>query len=58
LYDLVNDPRERHNLIDVPAFQDTVRSMRTRLWTRLEAADAMRIPMRRGDWQAAERKQP
>ena len=58
LYDLVNDPWERHNLIDVPAFQDTVRSMRTRLWTRLEAADAMRIPMRRGDWQAAERKQP
>jgi N-acetylglucosamine-6-sulfatase len=58
LYDLVNDPAERHNLIDLPAYQDTVRAMRTRLWTRLEAADAMKIPMRRGDWQAAERKLP
>ncbi|HUF26083.1 MAG TPA: sulfatase [Gemmatimonadaceae bacterium] len=58
LYDLVSDPEERRNLIDVPAYQDTVLAMRRRLFDRLEAADAMRIPLRRGDWQAAERKLP
>jgi hypothetical protein len=29
--------------------------MRNRLFDRLEAEDAMQIPLRRGDWQADER---
>jgi hypothetical protein len=29
--------------------------MRSRLFDRLEAAGAMQIPLRRGNWQAAER---
>jgi len=36
--------------------QDTVRAMRTRLFDQLQATDGMRIPVRRGDWQAGERK--
>jgi N-acetylglucosamine-6-sulfatase len=58
LYDLATDPDERVNLIDIPIYSDTVRAMRGRLFDRLEAADAMRIPLRRGDWQAAERRKP
>jgi hypothetical protein len=58
LYDLVADPLERYNLIHAPMMQDTVRAMRTRLFDRLEASDGMRVPVRRGDWQAAERRLP
>lgn len=55
LYNLENDPDERHNLINVPRYQQRVDSMRTRLFDRLEAEGAMQVPFRRGDWQADER---
>ena len=58
LYDLRTDSLEQHNLVTVPAYQDTVRAMRARLFDRLEATDGMQVPLRRGDWQAAERKAP
>jgi N-acetylglucosamine-6-sulfatase len=56
LYDLQSDPAERFNLLFAPAMQDSVTRMRDRLFDKLEASDAMRIPMRRGNWQAADRK--
>lgn len=55
LYDLQNDPQEQHNLIDVPAYAETVTEMRNRLFDRLDEAGAMRVPMRRGSWEAGER---
>ena len=55
LYDLSNDPKEQHNLIDIPAFQKVRESMRTRLFERLEKDNAMKVPMRRGSWQAGQR---
>jgi arylsulfatase A-like enzyme len=58
LYDLRTDSLEQHNLVTVPAYQDTVRAMRARLFDRLEATNGMQVPLRRGDWQAAERKAP
>jgi len=58
LYDLQTDSLEQHNLIEVPALQERIRAMRDRLFDRLEAGGGMRIPLRRGDWQAAERKSP
>jgi arylsulfatase A-like enzyme len=58
LFDLQTDPQERFNLVDLPVYQDTMKAMRTRLWNKLQAEDAMRVPMRRGDWQACERKLP
>jgi N-acetylglucosamine-6-sulfatase len=58
LYDLEVDPRERHNLIDAPEHQARVRQMRQRLWDLLEASGGMSVPLRRGDWQANERKRP
>ncbi|HEX6940573.1 MAG TPA: sulfatase [Longimicrobiales bacterium] len=58
LYDLSTDPEERFNLIFTPAFRDTAEAMRDRLWDLLERTGGMRIPVRRGNWQAAERKRP
>ncbi|MGH7508264.1 MAG: sulfatase family protein [Gemmatimonadales bacterium] len=55
-YDLKTDSLEQHNLIEVPAYQERIRAMRSRLFDRLQATDGMQIPLRRGDWQAAERK--
>ncbi len=55
LYDLQTDPKEMFNLALVPAFRDTVNAMRERLFDRLAADDAMRVPMRRGNWKAGER---
>ena len=55
LYDLETDPREQHNLIAVPAMKPVADAMRARLFDRLDADDALRVPMRRGTWQASER---
>lgn len=55
LYDLQVDPQEQHNLINVPEFKGIADEMRDRLFDRLEEADAMQLPIRRGRWQAAER---
>jgi N-acetylglucosamine-6-sulfatase len=56
LYDLTLDPREQHNLVFAPDKSEMVSQMRARLFDRLEEANAMYVPMRRGTWQAAERK--
>ncbi len=58
LYDLASDPQERVNLLHVPMLADTVTSMRDRLFDRLEATRGMQVPVRRGNWQAAERELP
>lgn len=58
LYDLQTDPQERYNLIRVPAYREVARQMRRRLFDRLESTGGMQIPLRRGDWQASERKLP
>jgi N-acetylglucosamine-6-sulfatase len=56
LYDLKTDSLEQHNLIGVSAHQERIRAMRGRLFDRLQATGGMQIPLRRGDWQAADRK--
>ena len=58
LYDLRTDSLEQSNLVHVPFFRDTVVAMRRRLFDRLEATGGMQVPMRRGDFQAGERKVP
>ena len=58
LYDLRTDSLEQANLVNVPAYRDTVRAMRARLFDRLDATGGMQVPIRRGDFQAAERKEP
>lgn len=56
LYDLENDPQERRNLIAVPEHQKRIEQMRGRLWDLLEATGGMSVPLRRGSFQANERK--
>jgi N-acetylglucosamine-6-sulfatase len=45
-YDLTTDPHERHNLIEVPAYQDRVAEMRKRLFDHLESTGGLQIPLR------------
>ena len=56
LYDLETDPKERRNLIDAPEQQERIGEMRRRLWDLLEPAGGMSIPIRRGSFQANQRK--
>jgi arylsulfatase A-like enzyme len=56
LYDLRTDSLEQHNLIKHPEYQERIRAMRGRLFDQLQETGGMEIPLRRGDWQAAERK--
>jgi N-acetylglucosamine-6-sulfatase len=56
LYDLQADPRERRNLVNAPEHKQRVEQMRARLFDRLESTGGMQIPVRRGSWQAAERR--
>jgi N-acetylglucosamine-6-sulfatase len=57
LYDLQTDPKERVNLLDVPAYQERVTAMKNRMWDLLEQTGGMQIPLRRaGSFQASERK--
>ena len=55
LYDLETDAGETFNLINAPEHRARVEQMRGRLFDRLETANAMAVPLRRGSWQAAER---
>lgn len=56
LYDLQADPKEQHNLIDAPEQQERVTQMRTRLWDLLDASGGMSVPLKRGRFQANQRK--
>jgi N-acetylglucosamine-6-sulfatase len=58
LFDLETDPLEQHNLIDIPAYQDTVVAMRGRMWAELERTNGLQIPLRSGNFQACERLLP
>ncbi len=46
-YDLGTDPHERHNLIDVPAYQEQIGEMKRQLFDELEASGGLNIPVRR-----------
>ena len=47
LYDLKTDPHERHNLINVPIYQERAGKMRDQLFDMLEATGGMNIPLER-----------
>ncbi|MFO7904055.1 MAG: sulfatase family protein [Planctomycetota bacterium] len=47
LYDLETDPHERHNLINVPYFQNLAQSLQKQLFDELEASGGLTIPVRR-----------
>ncbi len=45
-YDLHTDPLERHNLLQVPAYQEQIQQMRQQLFQELEASGGLHIPVR------------
>jgi N-acetylglucosamine-6-sulfatase len=45
LYDLSNDPAERHNLINVPAFREQAMQLRRQLFSELNASGGLTIPV-------------
>lgn len=45
LYDLQTDPLEQHNLIAVPAFQETSAGLRKQLFGELEASGGLQLPV-------------
>lgn len=47
LYDLQTDSLEQHNLTAVPAFQEQVHTLRTRLFSELEKSGGLEIPILR-----------
>jgi N-acetylglucosamine-6-sulfatase len=46
-YDLQTDPRERHNLINVPVYEPQIEAMKKQLFDELEASAGLDIPVRR-----------
>jgi N-acetylglucosamine-6-sulfatase len=46
-YDLQSDPDERHNLINVPAYQEQIEQMKKQLFDELESLGGLDIPVRR-----------
>jgi len=46
-HDLATDPQERHNLMDVPAYEEQVGELRKRLFDELDARGALLLPIRR-----------
>ena len=46
-YDLATDPHERHNLINVPVYQERIAAMKGRLFDELERRGGLQIPVRR-----------
>ncbi|MBI1370831.1 MAG: sulfatase-like hydrolase/transferase [Planctomycetes bacterium] len=45
-HDLATDPDERHNLIQVPAYQDQIAKLRDQMFKELEASGALDTPVR------------
>jgi len=45
-HDLINDPAERHNLIDVPAYHDKIRTLRDKMFADFEARGGLNAPLR------------
>ena len=46
-YDLQTDPHERHNLINVPAYLDSISALKKQLFDELEDSGGLNIPVRR-----------
>ncbi len=45
-YDLKTDPLERHNLINIPGYQQQITKMQQQLFSELEASGGLTIPVR------------
>jgi N-acetylglucosamine-6-sulfatase len=58
-YDLQTDPWERHNLIDVPAYQEQIAALQKQLFGELDASGGLILPVRRPEGERLDqRKNP
>lgn len=55
-YDLQTDPWERHNLIDVPAFQEQIAALQKQLFDELEASGGLLLPVRRPEGECLDQR--
>ena len=46
LYDLEHDPHERHNLIQLPQYNETITKLRNQLFSELEKSGGLNMPIR------------
>lgn len=57
LYDIENDPEEKHNLIKSTEHQDLIKELNKKVYDWLESTEGMQIPLRRDIfWRADKRK--
>jgi N-acetylglucosamine-6-sulfatase len=45
-HDLTTDPGERHNLIEIPAYQERIRELRTQMFVEFERRGGLNLPIR------------
>jgi N-acetylglucosamine-6-sulfatase len=58
LYDIENDPLEKHNLIMSPELQELIRQLNKKVYDWLESTDGMQIPLRKDIFWRADKRKP
>jgi N-acetylglucosamine-6-sulfatase len=58
LYDIENDPEEKHNLIKSPDHQELIKDLNGRVYAWLESTDGMQIPLRKDIFWRADKRKP
>jgi len=58
LYDIENDPEEKHNLIKKPEHEELYKGLNKKIYDWLEATDGMQIPLRRDIFWRADKRKP
>ncbi len=58
LYDIENDPEEKHNLIKNPKHQELIKDLNRRVYAWLEATNGMQIPLHEDIFWRADKRKP
>jgi N-acetylglucosamine-6-sulfatase len=58
LYDIENDPEEKHNLIKSPEHQELIKDLNQRVYAWLEATGGMQIPLKKDIFWRADKRKP
>ena len=58
LYDIENDPEEKHNLINKPEHQDLWKELNKKIYAWLESTNGMQIPLRKDIFWRADKRKP
>jgi arylsulfatase A-like enzyme len=58
LYDIENDPQEKHNLIKRPEHQELIKQLNKKVYDWLESTKGMQIPLRKDIFWRADKRKP